>query len=473
MSDKRKTKRIVWAVVAVLAALVLMVNNVALGTDGPTTGGHVYLPLGFNNYPAPPNVFGAEVLQITTNQGVDKMYQAGSNWLRYNGVVWSAVEPTKGNFDWSSVNTLKTQLAAIQDKHLNIVLSVRGTPAWAGEFPDTPCGPIKTSELPAFASFMSNLVSQLSVPPYNIKYWEIGNEPDVPINNIIGDLYGCWGRPGTTNYGGEQFGEMLKVVYPAVKAADPNSKVLVGGLLLDCDPDNPPAGKDCSSSRFLYGVLANGNGAYFDGVSYHAYDYYKPDGSYYNMNWHTDMATGPSTIARDNYIKSVLASAGYSNKLLFNTETSLICLGTIYTTCNDTFENTKAAFIAVDYVSAIVNKINVRIWYDVFGAWRYSGLLYDINTPRPAYYAFKTASSELGYATYIRELTQFPGVKGYEFTRGSRTIWFLWANSLNTNPVSFNRAPANVYDTQGQPLTPSTNMTVDKSPRYFEWEGKP
>ncbi len=475
MSDKRKTKRNMWAVIAILAALILMVNNVALGSiDTPTTF-HIYLPVVLNNYPAPPNVFGAEVLKITTNGGVNAMSQAGSDWLRFNGVDWSLVEPSKGTYDWSTVDTLKTQLAAVQDKQIHIILVVRGTPAWAQEFQGSSCGPIKATEFSAFADFMRILVGKLSIPPYNIKYWEIGNEPDVQVNNTLGDLYGCWGRPQTTNYGGEQYGNMLKAIYPAIKAEDPNSKVLVGGLLLDCDPNNPPVGIDCSASRFLIGVLANGNGAYLDGVSYHAYDYYQSPGLITNPNWHADITTGPSSIARDQYIKSVLANAGYPDKLLLNTETSLVCVDDPNNPykCKDGYENTKAAYVAVDYVSAIVNKINVRIWYTVFGEWRYSGLMYDVNTPRPAYYAYKTASTELAFATYVRQLTQFPGVKGYEFTRGSRTVWFLWANSLNTYPVSFSRAPANAYDTLGQPLTPNTNMTVDYNPKYFEWVGKP
>jgi hypothetical protein len=469
MSDKPKTIKILWTAIAILAALVFMINNVASGTGNTPTSGQIYLPLGMNNYPLPPNVFGAEVLGITTGQGVDAMHAAGSDWLRYNGLIWSAIEPQKGVYNWSSVETLKTQLSAIQNRDLKIILVVRDTPVWAREYPASECGPILTSEIPAFAGFMNKLVSELSVPPYNIKYWEIGNEPDAPINNDF-VLFGCWGRPGEPNYGGEQYGNMLKSVYPAIKAADPNSKVLVGGLLLNCDPNNPPAGSDCSSSRFLTGVIANGNGAYFDGVSYHAYDYYKSPGLYYNPGWHADNTTGPSSSARDNYVKSVLSSGGYANKLLFNTETSLICVNN----CDDSYENTKAAYVAVDYVSAIVDKINVRIWYDVFGSWRNSGLLYNLNDPRPAYYAFKTASTELGYANYVRELTGLPaGVKGYEFTRTNRTVWFLWATSLNSYQVTFNSVPTNAFDTVGQPLTPALTMTVDNNPRYFEWVGKP
>jgi hypothetical protein len=335
---------------------------------------------------------------------------------------------------------------------------------------------------------MSELVHQLSVPPYNIKYWEIGNEPDAPIISgqaAVGQGYGCWGRKGETNYGGEAYGEMLKAVYPAIKAADPSAMVLMGGLLLDCDPINPPDDpahpgqkKDCSMSRFLVGVLANGNGKYFDAVSYHAYDYYSLNGTYVNGGWHSDVTTGPSSIARDNYIKSVLASAGYHDKLLFNTESSLVCLSpcpkpNIYYA---DYENTKAAYVAVNYVSAITNNISVRIWYSAVTAWRSSGLVSNYLKPLPAYFAFKTAATELRNAKYVKDLaSQLPtGVKGSEFTRGGRTIWFLWGTTPNSPiPVYFNRAPDSVFDTVGQSISPTQMMPVDTNPRYFEWDGKP
>ncbi len=474
MSDKRKNKRIVWAAIATISALILMINNVASGTNDPSAGPRLFLPVVSNNYPAPPTVFGAEVHAIDQSQGVDVMMQGGASWVRFNAIVWSQVEPQKGTYDWSSLDTLKTQLQAYQGKPVNVILVIRGTPTWAREFSTSPCGPIISTEFPEFAKFMKTVVGMLSVPPYNVKYWEIGNEPDAPITTAD-FVFGCWGRPGTTNYGGEEYGNMLKAVYPAIKQADPNSKVLVGGLLLDCDPNNPPSGKDCSSARFLIGVMANGNGAFFDGVAYHAYDYYQSPGLYYNPNWHADISTGPSSQMRDQYIKSLLASAGYTNKLLFNTETSVVCTGDA-SVCNDGYENTKAAYIAVDYASAIVNKINVRIWYDVFGGWRYSGLMYNLNSPRPAYLAFKTASTELAYATYNKSLAQpqLPaGVNGYEFTRGNRTVWFLWASTLNSYQVTFNSVPVNAYDTEGQPITPGKTMAIDNNPRYFEWIGKP
>ena len=46
-------------------------------------------------------------------------------------------------------------------------------------------------------------------------------------------MFGCWDDPEDAYYGGEYYAEMLKVVYPVIKEADPEAKVLFGGLLYE------------------------------------------------------------------------------------------------------------------------------------------------------------------------------------------------------------------------------------------------
>ena len=104
--------------------------------------------------------------------------------------------------------------------------------------------------------------------------------------------FGCWGDLDDPYYGGRYYSEMLKVAYPTIITADPNAQVMVGGLLLECDPVNPPevtsgSGelKDCTSDKFLEGILENDGGEYFDGVSVHAYDFYFAElGKFANSN---------------------------------------------------------------------------------------------------------------------------------------------------------------------------------------------
>jgi alpha-L-arabinofuranosidase len=107
---------------------------------------------------------------------------------------------------------------------------------------------------------MHDAVERYSAPPYNVKYWEIYNEPDAPKNTNeppYGMIYGCWGISGDTYFGGEAYGEMLKVVYPYIKSANSSAQVLVGGLLLDCDPRTVcTTGPGSIPPKFLNGILS-------------------------------------------------------------------------------------------------------------------------------------------------------------------------------------------------------------------------
>jgi hypothetical protein len=124
---------------------------------------------------------------------------------------------------------------------------------------------------------MGALYARYSVAAYNVKYWELWNEPDIYPSIFSGDNeYVYWVDQNDSYNAGGYYAEMLKVVYPQIKAADPQAQVLIGGLLLDCDP-RPGAGcavvgHDPKPSKFLEGILSNNGGPYFDGISSHAYD---------------------------------------------------------------------------------------------------------------------------------------------------------------------------------------------------------
>ncbi|HEX9090337.1 MAG TPA: hypothetical protein VF831_02555, partial [Anaerolineales bacterium] len=170
----------------------------------------------------------------------------------------------------------------VVSNHITPIMLIGDTPDWALKTGFT-CGAVAQDKFPALANFAYDLVKRYSVPPFNVRYWELWNEPDAA------GLLGCWGDPTDRDYyGGYYYGQMIKAVYPSIKLADPQAQVLVGGLLLDCNPDpnfpQPPP-KDCTPSKFLKGILESGAGPYFEGVSFHAYDYYSGTGTYWNPNW--------------------------------------------------------------------------------------------------------------------------------------------------------------------------------------------
>jgi hypothetical protein len=448
----------------------------------------IYLPLVMRNFPLQ-TVFGAEMNQLTSSGGLDQMAAAHISWTRRNAVLWSAVEPVEGARNWSALASLESELQNASSKGIQVILIVRSTPQWARKIAGSGsyCGPISQDKLPAFGSFMRALVARYSVPPYNVKYWELWNEPDIDPSSFTGDnIYGCWGDQSDPYYGGGYYAEMLKAAYPQIKAANLQAQVLVGGLLLDCDP-RPGAGcavvgHDSKQSMFLEGILRhnglNDGGNYFDGANFHAYDYYYgQSGQYGNSNWQSAWnTTGPVLIAKTQFIQSLLSQYGVSGKFLLNTESAVICGGfsdppgqpPCESVSTSPFEQTKAYYVAQAYAMAIAQGLRANIWYSVPG-WRNSGLLNADLSPRPAYTALQFSLSELLNAAWLRDVTEYPGVKGYEFQRGDRRIWVLWSLDGASHPINLPGVPLAAWDALGNSVSPAASMNVSLNPLYLEW----
>ena len=420
---------------------------------------------------APRPLFAIEANQFTT-LNLDWADLLGAKSIRYNGILWSVAEPTEGERRWETMAGVEQVLASAAVRGIEPILIVRGTPAWAQAVPGWHCGPILPEKLDSFAAFMHDLVERYSGPPYNVKYWELGNEPDVaPEWVAAASPYGCWGDLEDPYFGGGYYAGVLRAVYPAVKAANPEAQLLVGGLLLDCDPRNPPSDKDCSPARFLEGILSAGGGDYFDGVSFHAYDYYGGElGQYSNANWQSGWdATGPVLIAKARYLRELLAEYGYPDKLLFNTETALLCgsSGTETPCLSDEFAETKASYIVQAYAAAATEGLSANVWYSLTG-WRASGLINDALQPELAFDAFQFAAEALEGAIPKGAVHEFTGVTGYRFESGDRQLWILWSLDGEPHSIALPFELEAAYDVYGEPLDLSTGTEIGLSPLYLE-----
>jgi hypothetical protein len=417
----------------------------------------IFMPSVTNRYPVE-NIFGVGMHNITSAGGLDALEMTHSSWVRKDGVRWNVVEPVKGERNWDVLNTLNNELLAAARANQRVILIVQGTPAWAAKDANSTCGPINEEEFSSFASFMHELVTRYSGYPYNIKNWEIWNEPDTAALDSV-EGFGCWGDANDEYFGGGHYGRMLASVYPAIKSADPQSRVLVGGLLLDCHPELciAPMQSD-KPARFLEGILAAGGGGYFDGISFHAYDYYH-DGSYWNPNWNTSQFSGgPVSIAKAAYIQDMLSKYGVSGKFLMNTESALICDNG----CDAGFEMVKANYLVQAYAVAAAHNFEANLWYNMLG-WRSSGLLQSNLTPREAYQTFKFASEKLGGATYSARLNIDNKLEGYEFRKSNRIIRVLWSKDGQSHP--HNLTPYRMFDALGNQISESN---IGPSPVYIE-----
>ena len=427
------------------------------------------------NLPLPP--MGAEIKRLVSRQSVKLLGEAGARLVRHNSLVWSDVESVEGERRWEAVTKLEEGLVNASSQGLDIILVVRSTPPWAQLYEGSYCGPIKPDKISAFAAFLSDSVARYGVPPFNVKYWELGNEPDVDHGVLSGDsVFGCWGDEKDETYGGGYYSEMLKAAYPAIKAADPSAQMMIGGLLLDCDPAHPPEGKDCKPARFLEGILMNGGGNYFDFVSFHGYPFFSsetPGGVlYYDEHFPSWEARGGVVLGKINYLREVMTQYGV-DKPLMHTEGALICPDWNTTDCNppgEAFYQAQADYVVWLYVRNWAEGVKGTIWYQFDGpGWRHSGMLTKDQQPQPAYLAFKFLLDELGEATYLGKVQEFPDLTGYEFISGAKNIWVLWSADGQARQATLPSNTTGVFNKFGEPISFEAGEISVQSPVYVEF----
>jgi hypothetical protein len=409
---------------------------------------------------------GVEVAAFT-DSNAKLLRGAGVSWVRRNALLWAAVEPEEGARNWAALAALDQELQTAAKLGMRVILIIRDTPAWA-QRDGTPCGPIRADKMAAFGAFVRDAAARYTARPYNVRYFEVWNEPDVQTGLIAGDNpFGCWGDGSDPNFGGGYYAQALKVAYPQIKAANPQAQVLIGGLLLDCPWTAPVNGRTCQESRFLEGVLEAGGGAFFDAVSFHAYDYLGTQvGVYANGNWNSSYATtGPVLIAKARFIRDVLNKTGVGNKPLFNTESGLLCRARAGT---PECETTKANYVVQAYAAAQAEGLVGNVWYSLEG-WNGTNLIDAAGKPVPAYTALQVASANLGKATFVGNKTDYPGVWVYEFTNGGKRLWVAWSPDGQPKLMTLPRAPTRAFDALGKRITPAAQMTVDANPIYMEW----
>ena len=431
-----------------------------------------FLPLVRSNKgsqtPGPGSVLGVEA---SLSFGLNDMPEADTAWVRLNGIKWSEVEPSRGERNWGALSIHEAEWRSITAMGKNPILVVLSTPTWAQKVPGSYCGPIKSSEIQSFARFMHDLVARYSAPPYSIKHWELWNEPDVAGELISGDSpFGCWGDSRDPYYGGGYYAEMLKAVYPAVKSADPQAQVIIGGLLLDCDPRTASGCREDKTlpPKFLRGILENGGEPYFDGVGFHAYDTYERLGQYSNPGWNSYWnTTGPAVIAKARYVKEILDQYGVSDKYLICTETALM---NRRSQCDENCEMSKAFYVPQLFAATIAEGIKASIWYSLQMNWRHVALFDANGSPRHAYTAYAVAWDMFKNLAFSKELDAGSGVRGYEFIQGDHMLWVLWSIDNNAHPISVPGELLAVTDVFGNPQPEdNTRLAITIKPVYVQW----
>jgi hypothetical protein len=460
-----------------LAGSTVMANDAVAEPAAPSDDVEIYLPIVLNIKPPPP--FGVEMFGSISDDLLDRSTEANVSWVRFTGISWAEIEPVRTptpTYHWNTIDEAGLLKVAVEGH--NIIAVVKYTPDWAQKYPGVSCGPIAEEYFDEFAQFMHEIVKRYSVSPYYIKYWEIGNEPDVDPSLVSPDnQFGCWGDQSDEYYGGEYYASMLEQAYPAIKAANPQAKVLHGGLLLDCDPTDPDLVGifDCTPAKFFEGILRYNSGQggnYFDIVSFHGYPTYaghmQSDEHY--PKWEK---RGGVVLGKIDYLREVMSNYGY-DKPIFDTEGSLLCTDAWWPTCDDfptdPFYEAQADYVVWRFVRNIAVDVDVTIWFTLRDVgWRYTGLLNSDLSDRPSFYAYKYLSLTLSDAEFVTTVTQYPDLRGFEFTKPGNRIWILWdPDEGSDEEIQLPPDTIVVHDKYGSDITPPTGNDLPvSSPVYL------
>ena len=136
----------------------------------------------------------------------DKMQQAKCSWLRTD-FVWSIIERKKGTYNFSVYDNIVDKLAQRNISVLGIITAggIKGM------------GAEKNPE--EWSAYIRATVSHFKG---RVDHWEIINEHDHPVYTVTAD-----------KNKGRGYGKLLKIAYKTVKEANPDAKVLYGGLAMN------------------------------------------------------------------------------------------------------------------------------------------------------------------------------------------------------------------------------------------------
>jgi len=400
------------------------------------------------------------------------MIAAGIKWVRQD-VYWNQIEPSNDNGDPSVWDDSQANWGAHDQRFGNaasagfaIIANISKNPTWAAS---TTCGPLDRTSLDELREFLRELVNRYKGPPYNMKYWELYNEPDIKVASPQGELYGgCWGNNGTA------YAQMLAVAGAAIHGADPEARVLLGPLAYEwwngdffnsgIDPSITPGPTEWSTSGsefpdFLEVVLNNGGGDHFDVMSFHDYIVFHPrwdlpdDGSLPGDVAYSPACSGSTDLMRRPQEGDILGKLIYLRKRLIkhnaaygakplivsevgrrsDTNQPMLQQGCLGGNVPGSDEQQSRYAVQVN-VRAMAARLEAAIWYklvdDGVGNYEYGLLRTDLSR-KPAYWAYKTGTDELKEAVYDHQMTDgetgWTDVEGYEFRlpNGKRK-WVLW-----------------------------------------------
>ncbi len=372
--------------------------------------------------------------------GLTAMQTAGARWVT-TILHWSTVEPDPPlegvhSYDWTAFDD---KVSNAQATGLKVFVLIAGNPAWAAACPG---GALYEERVPDMTAFVTALAERydgdrLADAPGNpvVNDWSFYSEPD------NGEEWRCYeqGR-GYWGYNGAGYAELLFQISPALHSANPNARLMIGGIAYDWFTDDTPTpgpfvrsflGDTLQALNDTYG----GAGNFIDAVAFHFYPI---------STWRW-----PTIREKTSEIQGILEQHGVGELPLLVPE-----MGYWSAEEAGSSETRQAQYLAQTYVRGLSAGIEHLSWLGVFDdgeGTEEHGLFWgrDLDNPKMAYDAYATLASELASARYAYPLAA-PGAEGYLFTLpdgGEKTV--LWSVLDPSTWVAFTQSCLRQVDLTG------------------------
>jgi hypothetical protein len=366
--------------------------------------------------------------------------------------IWGQIEPERGRYEWQGVDEY---VHKVQSYDIATLATIWPFAEWDqtnwGDVSDTLVffeddlgrGRRKPYDMQVYKRFVSALVERYDgdgkedMPglKYPIKYWEASNEPSM---QTFFD-----GSP-------EDYLELLKATYEAVKEADPGAKVLHAGL----------AGTEPAMVSFWEPIFKKGGGQYFDIAAIHCFPY-------------SDIAANAQVCVPE--FKKLLSKYGI-DKPIWVTDMQYkmgetpgkifgIILGTQYISPEE-----HARIFVKSYVTSFAWGAK-KIFYTCLRAqshhppaFKQAALIDENGEIRPAYHALKTLIWKLDKFTSVEKLAEGQ----YKFIVEERAIYVLWDSGEIPEEIAGGVLVTDIYGNETK--MPASTLKVTESPVFVKSE---
>lgn len=333
---------------------------------------------------------------------------------------WSDIEISRGLLDFRKSEQTIPKGRKYHGKSLVVI---GNSPKWVSSNPNRP-----PRNLQDFGTFVRTLVNRYR---NQVSHWQIWDGP----NNL-------------SNFDGtaSMYCDVLKTAYVAVKQADPNARVVFGGL-------------DGVDLRFVEGCYEQGIRDYFDIMA---------------VNLITDSG---------DFDDSVVEDMDQLHELMLNNgDDKEIWITDVWTRQTGSTEEDQAIYLAQSLVTTLalkpkhVSKYFWRSFVDTNGSDE--GLVRQDGSRKPAYEAYETVLNHLSDTRITGTFDLGQGVRNYLFHRKDKNILVLWSEDNQARsavvPIFAKSVKAHSIDGTFRTLTFSgdrPSMDIGSSPTIIEGIG--